>query len=138
MAASYWGHEAVAQELKGLAAGLVAGLASVGLAYGVSAIVTHGQPVETAQAGKPSQGGGQIASSQIVAAGRKEYLIGCASCHGQQGQGQNGPSLHHLGDPDAKIARNIKNGFPPRMPAFKDQYNDAQIKALVAYIQSLK
>ncbi len=128
----------MARELKGLAAGLIAGLASVGLAYGVSTLVTHGQTTQTALTEKPSAGSGQIASSQIVIAGRKEYLTACAYCHGPQGQGQSGPSLHHLGDPDAKIARNIKNGFPPRMPAFKDQYNDTQIKALVAYVQSLK
>ena len=130
----------MARELKGLAAGLIAGLASVGLAYGVSAIVTHGQPAETApstQSVKPAPGV-QAASTQIVAAGRTLYLSGCAYCHGPQAQGQSGPSLHRLGDPDAKIAQNIRNGFPPRMPAFKGQYNDAQIKALVAYIQSLK
>lgn len=128
----------MARELKGLAAGLIAGLASVGLAYGVSALVTHGQAAETPTAIKPSPGGGSPASSQIVATGRALYLNACASCHGREGQGQRGPSLHHLGDPDAKIARNIRNGFPPRMPAFKDQYTNAQIKALVAYVQSLK
>lgn len=140
MAASYWGHKALARELKGLVAGLVAGLASVGLAYGVSAIVTHGQTVETSQPaplGKSSAGSGQTASTQVVAVGRALYLTDCAYCHGQQAQGQRGPTLHHLGDPDAKIARNIQTGFPPRMPAFKDQYNATQIKALVAYIQSL-
>lgn len=131
----------MARELKGLAAGLVAGLVSVGLAFGVSALVTHGQAGATQQAGpmpKTSPGGGQITSTQLVTTGRSEYLTACAYCHGRGGQGQRGPSLHHLGDPDDKIARNIRNGFPPRMPAFKDQYNDAQIKALVAYIQSLK
>ena len=119
---------------------MIAGLASVGLAYGVSAIVTHGQPAETTPATatvKPAAGV-QAASTQIIAAGHRLYLDGCAYCHGDQGQGKSGPSLHRLGDPDAKIAQNIRNGFPPRMPAFKSQYNDAQIKALVAYIQSLK
>ena len=83
-------------------------------------------------------GGGQTASSQLVATGRTFYLKDCAGCHGQGGQEQVGPTLRHLGDPDAKIARNIVNGFPPRMPAFKGQYSDPQLKALVAYIQSLE
>ena len=82
--------------------------------------------------------GGQTASAQLVATGRTLYLGDCAGCHGQQGQGQIGPKLLHLGDPDAKVARNIANGFPPRMPAFKAQYSDTQLKAVVAYAQSLE
>jgi len=136
----------MARELKGLAAGLAAGLGVVGIAYGVSAIGTRLVPAETKQkeakqavpTEKPPTGGGQTASSQLVATGRTFYLKDCAGCHGQQAQGQVGPKLLHLGDPDAKIARNIVNGFPSRMPAFKGKYSDVQIKALVAYVQSLE
>jgi len=136
----------MACELKGLAAGLVAGLGVVGIAYGVSAVGTRAVSAETKQSeakqAVPSEpklpAGGRTAGAQLVATGRTLYRDACAGCHGQQGQGQVGPSLHRLGDPDAKIARNIVNGFPPRMPAFKGRYGDAQIKALVAYIQSLK
>ena len=128
----------MAHELKGLLAGLAAGVGVVGAAYGVSAIVAHSQPAETKQAPAAKASGGQVASAQLISTGRGFYLTSCASCHGAQGQGQNGPPLRALGDPAAKIARNIKNGFPPRMPAFKDTYNDAQTSALVAFIQSLK
>ena len=136
----------MARELKGLVAGLAAGLGVVGIAYGVSAVATRTVPAETkqkeAKQAVPSEpklpAGGQTASSQLVATGRALYRDACAGCHGQGGQGQVGPTLHHLGDPDAKIARNIVNGFPPRMPAFKGQYSDAQLKALVAYVQSLE
>ncbi len=136
----------MAHELKGLVAGLAAGLGVVGLAYGVSAVGTHLVSAETKQAEatqavpteKPLPGGGQTANSQLVATGRTLYLKDCAGCHGKQGQGQIGPKLLHLGDPDAKVARNIRNGFPPRMPAFKGQYSDTQIKAVVAYVQSLE
>jgi len=136
----------MARELKGLVAGLAAGLGVVGIAYGVSAVATRTVPAETkqkeAKQAVPSEpklpAGGQTAASQLMATGRTLYRDACAGCHGQQGQGQVGPTLHHLGDPDAKIARNIVNGFPPRMPAFKGQYSDVQIKALVAYVQSLK
>ena len=128
----------------GLAAGLAAGLASVGLAYGVSAVATRAVPAETKQkeakqAVPPAPAtGGLAAPTQLVATGRTLYADACAGCHGEQGQGQVGPTLHRLGDPDAKIAAAIRNGFPPRMPAFKDRYTDAQTRALVAYIQSLK
>jgi mono/diheme cytochrome c family protein len=132
----------MARELKGLLVGLAAGLGVLGTAYGVSAIVApivaHSQPAEAKQVPAAKASGGQVASTQLVAMGRGLYVVSCAVCHGSRGQGQNGPSLHALGDPDAKIARNIKNGFPPRMPAFKNTYNDAQTNALVAYVQSLK
>ncbi len=135
----------MAKELKGLVAGLAAGLGVVGMAYGVSAVASHGQSAETKrveaqqaapEGGKPAASG-TTASSQLVATGRTLYVASCAGCHGKDAQGQIGPTLHRLGDPDAKIARNIKNGFPPRMPGFAGKYDDAQIKALVAYIQSL-
>lgn len=127
----------MANELKGLAAGLIAGLGVVGAAFGVSAIVMHGEvtlqeksPVATAKANL-------LSPSQIVATGHGYYLSVCAGCHGKDGKGVIGPSLHKLGDPDAKIALNIKNGFKGRMPAYRDKYTETQISALVAYIQSL-
>ena len=136
----------MARELKGLVAGLAAGLGVVGLAYGASAVGTRLVPPETKQAeakqAMPTENrppaGGRTASAQLVATGRTLYLGDCAGCHGQQGQGQVGPKLLHLGDPDVKVARNIANGFPPRMPPFKGQYSDAQLKAVVAYVQSLE
>ncbi|MGI4788371.1 MAG: c-type cytochrome [Janthinobacterium lividum] len=130
----------MANELKGLAAGLIAGLGVVGAAYGVSAIATHGQsPGNVSE--KPSASAAPAttaASSQLVASGVSLYKVSCIGCHGAQAQGNIGPTLHHLGDPDTKIARNIKNGFPPQMPAYKDKYTDAQINSLVAYIQTFE
>ena len=136
----------MARELKGLVAGLAAGLGVVGLAYGASAVGTHFVSAETKQAeakqAVPSEkrppAGGQTASAQLVATGRTLYLGDCAGCHGQQGQGQVGPKLLHLGDPDDKVRRNIANGFPPKMPGFKSQYSDTQLTAVVAYVQSLE
>ena len=121
-------------------AGLIAGLGVVGAAYGVSAIATHGETAKTEQhadavAQKP---GTTVASSQLVASGGALYSsIGCIGCHGAQAKGGGiGPSLHHLGDPDSKIARNISNGFAGRMPPYKDKLTPPQISSLVAYIQS--
>ena len=127
------------RELRGLGLGLLAGLFVVGASYGVSAVVTHGQPAEKPEpkaSARPAPGGA-APSTQLVASGRSLYLQVCANCHGQQAQGQVGPTLHHLGDPDAKIYRNVANGFAGRMPAYKDKLNDGQIKTLVAYVQSL-
>ena len=132
----------MARELKGLAAGLAAGLGVVGASYAVSAIAVHGQAAQTVAQAKPvaAKAGIQPASTQLVASGAALYSnLACVGCHGAQAQGGGiGPTLHHLGDPDAKVARNIANGFPGRMPAYKDQLTPTQINTLVAYIQSLE
>ena len=127
----------MAREIKGLLAGLAAGIIAVGGAYGVSALVTGGQTAPTKTAHKPTT---QTASNpaQLVSLGHSLYGQFCANCHGANGEGQRGPSLQRLGDPDAKIARNIANGFPGLMPAYENKLNDAQRQALVAYIQSLE
>ncbi len=132
----------MARELKGLALGLIAGLGVVGASYGVSAVAQHAQKAEVVAAAKPvtPKAGVQPASSQLVASGAALYSsLACVGCHGANAQGGGiGPSLHHLGDPDAKVAHNIANGFQGRMPAYKDQLTPTQIGTLVAYIQSLK
>ena len=131
----------MARELKGLVAGLGAGIFVVGAAYGVSAIATHGAALKQKpdEATAPAASNSKVASSQLVASGRALYTsIACVGCHGANAQGNLGPSLHHLGDPDTKIARNIANGYSGQMPAYKDQLTPAQINTLVAYIQSLE
>ena len=131
----------MAREFKGLAAGLAAGLGVVGASYAVSTIAVHGQAAKAVSQAKPvaAQTGIQPASTQIVASGAALYSnLACVGCHGAQAQGGIGPTLHHLGDPDAKVYRNIANGFPGRMPAYKTQLSPKQINTLVAYIQSLE
>ncbi len=131
----------MARELKGLIAGLTAGLGVVGAAYGVSAIATHGAALKQKpnEASAPAVSETKVASSQLVAPGRTLYSsLPCVGCHGTNAQGNLGPSLHHLGDPDTKITKNIANGFEGQMPAYKDQLTTAQIQTLVAYIQSLE
>lgn len=123
-----------------MVAGLAAGLSVVGAAYGVSAIATHGAALKQKEAAVPAgtAPNTKVASSQLVLSGRTLYSsLACVGCHGANAQGNLGPTLHHLGDPNAKIARNIANGYPGQMPAYKDQLTAAQIQTLVAYIQSL-
>ena len=131
----------LARELKGLVAGLAAGLGVVCAAYGVSAVATHGAALKQKpnEATAPTAANSSIGSAQLGASGRTLYSsLACVGCHGANAQGNLGPSLHHLGDPDAKIARNIASGYPGQMPAYKDQLSAAQIQTLVAYIQSLE
>lgn len=74
----------------------------------------------------------------LVAEGQGDYAQSCARCHGPQGQGGIGPVLRHLNESASDISQTIKKGVPNAMPAFGSQYSDAQVKALVSYVQSLK
>ena len=68
----------------------------------------------------------------------------CASCHGKDGSGNTtmGKKLavkdysKDQGFSDAEAANVIKNG-KGKMKAYK-QFSDADVKALVAYVRSLK
>jgi cytochrome c6 len=69
----------------------------------------------------------------------------CASCHGKDGSGNTmmGKKLavkdytKQQGFSDAEATNVIKNG-KGKMKGFKDKMSDADIKALVAYVRSLK
>ena len=69
----------------------------------------------------------------------------CASCHGKDGSGNTamGKKLgvqnysKAQGFSDAEAANVIKNG-KGKMKGYKDKLSDADVKALVAYIRSLK
>jgi mono/diheme cytochrome c family protein len=69
----------------------------------------------------------------------------CASCHGKDGSGNTamGKKLgvkdytKDQGFSDAEAANVIKNG-KGKMKGYKDKLSDADVKALVAYVRSLK
>ena len=88
-----------------------------------------------------------IASAGILSAADASALWGqhCASCHGKDGSGSTmmGKKLS-LKDytkdqsfSDAEAANVIKNG-KGKMKGFKGKLSDADVKALVAYVRSLK
>ena len=69
----------------------------------------------------------------------------CGSCHGKDGSGTTtmGKKLglkdytKEQGFSDAEAANVIKNG-KGKMKGYKDKLSDADVKALVAYVRSLK
>jgi cytochrome c oxidase subunit 2 len=94
-----------------------------------------------------------------VAAGQQLFAatLGCASCHGEKGEGGRGPTLvglfgtsvlleggqkvtadegylrESILNPQAKLAA----GYKPIMPTFAGQVSEEQLLQLVAYIKSL-
>jgi mono/diheme cytochrome c family protein len=63
----------------------------------------------------------------------------CGFCHQDGGRvAGKGPQLMGTKRSDAFIIARIKNGKYGRMPSFRDQLTDGQIKAIVHYIRHLK
>ena len=91
---------------------------------------------------------------QVSAADAKaNWDANCVQCHGKDGKAETkmGKALNakdltdakvQAGFTDAKAADSIKNGVRENgkttMKAFGDKLNDADIKALVAYVRTLK
>jgi cytochrome c oxidase subunit II len=93
-----------------------------------------------------------------AAAGQQMYeSLGCASCHGANGEGGRGPALLGLFGGKALLSGNqtvqadetyvresilnpqakIVSGFGPIMPSFQGQVNEEQLLQLVAFVKSL-
>jgi mono/diheme cytochrome c family protein len=70
--------------------------------------------------------------------GRTLFLRNCAHCHGADAHGDEGPDLHGIRWTDQEIATRIRKGKAGQMTAFAGKLQQAQINALVAYVQSLK
>jgi mono/diheme cytochrome c family protein len=92
-------------------------------------------------------------TSAQVRRGREIYSDNCASCHGSMGQGarnwrQRGPdgnfpapplngSGHTWHHPKPVLEQIIRDGGPANMPAWGHTLSDAEIEAVLAYVQSL-
>ena len=67
------------------------------------------------------------------------YGEACASCHGADGKGLNGPNLTTLfaaGRTDDRILQTIRNGVPGSiMPAYNA--SDAELQAILVYLKAL-
>ena len=83
--------------------------------------------------------------AKYIAGGMKSEkpaaFAACASCHGADGKGMAGmaPNLTAYDDTlVGNVAKNGKKGALGTMPAFHDRMTPVQVKALSAYIQTLK
>ena len=87
--------------------------------------------------------------TELAAQGRELFIVGCAFCHGQNGEGvltrdgtqQLGPSLVGVGA--AAVDFQVGTGRMPavtpgaQIPSKKTSYNDEEIAKLAAYVASL-
>jgi len=73
-----------------------------------------------------------------VAMGRTLFLKNCAHCHAEDATGDEGPDLRSLHKSDDFISRRIRNGVKGEMTAFGGKFSDGDVKALTAYLRTLK
>ena len=74
----------------------------------------------------------------LVADGHALFLVNCAHCHAPDATGDEGPDLHGLVKSDAKLSALIKNGIKGEMPRFGSKFSDAEVRALTAFLDSMK
>jgi ubiquinol-cytochrome c reductase cytochrome c subunit len=97
----------------------------------------------------PAQADEQASDAELVAQGRELFLVGCAFCHGQNGEGvatvregyQVGPSLVGVGA--AAVDFQVGTGRMPmanpsqQAPRKEPVYDEQETAALAAYVASL-
>ena len=85
-----------------------------------------------------------VADSNAIEAGKKEYALRCAACHGQVGEGGIGPNLtdnywiHGKGKIE-DIVQVINVGVSDKgMPAWSEMMSTAAIQQTAAYIMNIR
>jgi mono/diheme cytochrome c family protein len=121
-------------EIKATILGTVSGLAAVGLAFAAGEII---RPNATSEPGGTK-------TLVIPPADTKErqgytlFMMNCAHCHGNDARGDEGPDLHGVTKSDSRISAIIKNGIKGEMPKFGAKLTDTDVRALTAFLRSLK
>ena len=95
---------------------------------GDSAATTTTEETTTAE-----DGGGTQTASGDAAAGEQVFTDNCASCHGEDGSGGQGPSLQNPDLDEARVTEQVTKGGGG-MPAFGDQLDEQQISDVAAYV----
>jgi|ERR1043166_7168171 mono/diheme cytochrome c family protein len=89
----------------------------------------------------PTNGGPSQAAALLSKDAERGYTLfeqNCAHCHGEDARGDEGPDLHGVTKSDVRITSIIKNGIKGEMPKFGTKLTDADVRALIAFVRSLK
>lgn len=78
------------------------------------------------------------AQSPLVAQGQHLFLMNCAHCHGEDARGDEGPDLHGLRKTDSRLSALINNGIKGEMPRFNQKLTESDVRALIAFLNSLE
>jgi mono/diheme cytochrome c family protein len=121
-------------EPKGMILGAISGVAAIGIAFGTGGLF---QPRRSAAPGATET---PLISPAATLAhqGYSLFMLNCAHCHGPDARGEEGPDLHGVAKSDARITSIIKNGIKGEMPKFGAKLTDTDVRALIAFVRSLK
>jgi len=122
------------REVKGLMAGLMAGMAAVGLAFGTAAVVRR--ETSPRHVARPTAPRDPVIGARLEA-GRRLFSANCAPCHGDQAQGAVGPRLRGRRLPEQQVLRTVQTGVPGKMPSFMGRISEGDMADLAAYVHSL-
>lgn len=78
------------------------------------------------------------ALTEEASRGQNLFERNCAHCHGNDARGDEGPDLHGLKKSDARITKVVTQGIKGEMPAFGTKLNSDDVKALIAFLRTLK
>jgi len=79
-----------------------------------------------------------LAAEDLGVKGRSYFLQSCAHCHGRDADGgEDAPSLLKLQISGTHMALVIQSGIKGEMPSFAKKYNEQDVAAIVAYLQTL-
>jgi len=114
--------------------------AAVGLAVAAcGAVIRPASVLAAEQAGAPA-GAAPADAAALVDQGKSLFIgNGCGWCHEDGGRKAGKcPQLMESPRDDTFMINRIVGGSPGKMPAFGQQLQDTDIKAILAYIHSLK
>jgi mono/diheme cytochrome c family protein len=115
--------------------------ALIGAAGFVGGEMLLGETTSTAPSGITAPSSNAQVSQVMLAdatQGRHLFLMNCAHCHGDDAHGDEGPDLYDLHKSDARIHKVVTEGIKGEMPSFAKKLNDTDVRALIAYLHTLK
>ena len=77
-------------------------------------------------------------NAETVIHGRQVFIKHCVECHGFDARGDEGSNLHNLGAGEALMRQIITGGIKGEMPAYGKMLNEADVRALIAYLRTLR
>ena|ERR1700730_11297470 len=77
-------------------------------------------------------------NGEAVIQGRRVFVNHCVECHGFDARGDEGYDLRNLRAGDALMRQIIISGIKGEMPAYGKVLNEADVRALIAYLRTLR
>src|SRR5260370_33158387 len=77
-------------------------------------------------------------NGETVIQGRRVFIKHCVECHGFDARGDEGSNLHKLGAGDALMRQIITAGINDERAAYGKVLNEADVRALIAYLRTLR